>query len=147
MSTVTQAAVTGRLGQSTPRPDGVSKVQGSFEFSSDHRVEGALWGATLRSPHPHARIVRLDVTAAWRIAGVEVVITAADVPGVPTYGLISSDQPVFAAEVVRYVGEPVAAVAAADAETCRRALAAIEVEYEVLEPLVDPELEIGRAHV
>ncbi|HAP75284.1 MAG TPA: xanthine dehydrogenase subunit D, partial [Acidimicrobiaceae bacterium] len=64
---------------------------------------------------------------------------AADVPGKPTYGLISSDQPVFAAEVVRYVGEPIAAVAADHPATCRRALAAIVVEYEVLEPLTDPE--------
>ncbi|MFZ9629075.1 MAG: xanthine dehydrogenase subunit D [Ilumatobacteraceae bacterium] len=142
MSVASQTAISGRLGQSTLRPDGVAKVQGSFEFSSDHRVEGALWGGTLRSPHPYARIVRLDVTAAWQIPGVEVVLTAADVPGLPTYGLIASDQPVFASDVVRYVGEPVAAVAASDAETCHRALAAIVVEYEPLTPLVDPELAV-----
>lgn len=132
----------GALGTSPTRPDGIAKVQGSFEFSSDLQADGALWGATLRSPHPYARIVAIDVTPAWKIAGVEAVITAPDIPGKLTYGLIDDDQPVFAADVVRYVGEPVAAVAADHPETCRRALAAIVVEYEVLTPLLDPELAI-----
>jgi xanthine dehydrogenase D subunit len=136
----------GRIGDSPGRPDGIPKVQGSFAFSSDLGADGALWGATLRSPHPHARIVRIDPSPAWKIAGVETVITAEDVPGAPTYGLISQDQPVFARDVVRYVGEPVAAVAADHPETCRRALAAIIVEYEVLEPLVDPERAIDGSH-
>lgn len=127
------------IGASPTRPDGIAKVQGSFEFSSDLGGDGVLWGATLRSPHPYARIVRIDVSPAWRISGVEAVVTADDVPGKATYGLIDQDQPVFASDVVRYVGEPVAAVAADHPETCRRALAAIVVEYEVLEPLLDPE--------
>ena len=127
------------LGTSPVRPDGIAKVQGSFEFSSDLGGDGVLWGATLRSPHPHARIVSIDVSPAWRISGVEAVITADDVPGTATYGLIEQDQPVFARGHVRYVGEPVAAVAADHPETCRRALAAIVVEYEVLTPLLDPE--------
>lgn len=131
------------LGNSPTRPDGVAKVQGSFEFSSDLGGDGVLWGATLRSPHPFARIVRIDVGPAWRIAGVEAVITADDVPGAMTYGLIDQDQPVFARDVVRYVGEPVAAVAADHPETCRRALEAIIVEYEVLEPVLDPEAVIA----
>ena len=136
----------GRIGDSAVRPDGIPKVQGSFAFSSDLSAEGCLWGATLRSPHPHARIVRIDVSPAWRIPGVEVVITADDVPGVPTYGLIAQDQPVFARDVVRYVGEPIAAVAADHPETCRRALAAIIVDYELLEPLVDAERAIDGSH-
>jgi len=129
----------GRIGESPPRPDGLAKTQGRFAFSSDLWAEGMLWGKTLRSPHAHARITAIDVSAAWRIPGVEVVVTAADVPGKATYGLISSDQPVFAADVVRYVGEPVAAVAADHPDTCRRAIEAIVVDYEVLEPLVDAE--------
>jgi xanthine dehydrogenase D subunit len=127
------------LGASALRPDGVAKVQGSFQFSSDLGGDGVLWGATLRSPHPYARIVRIDVSPAWRIAGVEAVITADDVPGQMTYGLIDQDQPVFATDIVRYVGEPIAAVAADHPETCRRALDAIVVEYEVLEPVLDAE--------
>ena len=147
MSTATQEGViSGRLGDSPARPDGVAKVQGSFAFSGDLSADGFLWGATLRSPHPYARIVRIDVSPAWRIDGVATVITAEDVPGKTTYGLISSDQPVFATDVVRYVGEPIAAVAADHPETCRRALEAIVVEYEVLTPLTDPERAIDGSH-
>ncbi|MFM9173529.1 MAG: xanthine dehydrogenase subunit D, partial [Acidimicrobiaceae bacterium] len=130
------------LGTSALRPDGTAKVQGQFEFSSDLNAENMLWGATLRSPHPYARIVSIDLSAAYKITGVEAIITADDVPGKKTYGLISSDQPVFATDFVRYVGEPIAAVAADHPETCRRALAAINIEFEVLEPLTDAELAI-----
>jgi xanthine dehydrogenase D subunit len=142
MSTSQITRTGGRIGDSVARPDGMSKVQGGFAFTSDLHVEGCLWGATLRSPHAHARIVSIDVTGAWKIAGVEAIVAADDVPGKDTYGLISSDQPVFASEVVRYIGEPIAAVAADHPETCRRALDAIVVVYEVLAPLVDPEAAI-----
>lgn len=138
--------VTGRLGDSPVRPDGVAKVQGSFAFSGDLSADGFLWGATLRSPHPYARIIGIDLSGAWRIDGVQAIVTADDVPGVATYGLIAQDQPVFARDVVRFVGEPVAAVAANHPETCRRALDAIVVHYEVLEPLIDPQLAIDGAH-
>jgi xanthine dehydrogenase D subunit len=147
VGTVTGARVApGRLGDSAVRPDGIAKVQGSFEFSGDLTADGFLWGATLRSPHPYARIVRIDVSGAWKVNGVEAVITADDVPGVPTYGLIDQDQPVFASEYVRFVGEPVAAVAANHPDACRRALEAIVVEYEVLEPLIDPEHAVDGSH-
>ena len=140
MSAVTSERVhAGRLGDSAPRPDGVAKAQGTFEFAGDISADGFLWGATLRSPHPYARIVGIDVSGAWKINGVESVITADDVPGKSTYGLISDDQPVFARDVVRYVGEPIAAVAGSHPEVCRRALEAIVVQYELLEPLTDPE--------
>ncbi|MFM8794632.1 MAG: xanthine dehydrogenase subunit D [Acidimicrobiales bacterium] len=127
------------LGQSALRPDGAAKVRGEFAFSSDMWHDGMLWGATLRSPHPHARIVSIDSSPALLVPGVSAVVTAADVPGQMHYGLISEDQPVFASDVVRYMGEPVAAVAADHPDTCRRALAAIVVTYEVLEPVHDPE--------
>jgi xanthine dehydrogenase D subunit len=137
----------GTLGTNASRPDGVAKVQGGFAFSSDMWADNMLWGATLRSPHPYARIVSIDVTAAWAIPGVETIITAEDVPGKPTYGLIMQDQPVFATvgDFVRYAGEPLAAVAADHPETCKRALAAIKVEYEVLQPVTDPEACISGA--
>ena len=131
----------GTLGTSASRPDGVAKVQGGFAFSSDMWADNMLWGATLRSPHPYARIIAIDVSGAYAIDGVTTVITAADVPGKLTYGLIVQDQPVFAAigDTVRYSGEPIAAVAADHPETCQRALAAIKVSYEVLTPVTDPE--------
>ncbi len=146
VTTPTESGRPGTIGTSPTRPDGVAKVQGRFEFSSDLSADGCLWGATLRSPHPFARIVSIDVSAAWQIDGVETVITAADVPGAMHYGLIAHDQPVFASEVVRYVGEPIAAVAADHPETCRRALDAIVVQYELLDPLLDPERAIDGSH-
>jgi len=138
VSTPTRA---GTLGTNAHRPDGVAKVQGGFAFSSDMWSENMLWGATLRSPHPYAKIISIDDSAALAIDGVECVVTAQDVPGNPYYGLIMSDQPVFAAigDTVRYCGEPIAAVAADHPETCKRALAAIKVVYEILTPVTNPQ--------
>lgn len=127
------------LGTNAPRPDGAAKVSGQFAFSSDMGHDNMLWGATLRSPHAHAAIISIDTSKAALVPGVAVVVTAADVPGQSTYGLISSDQPVFAKDVVRYMGEPVAAVAADHPETARRALELIEVHYQPLEVLSDAE--------
>ncbi len=129
-----------RIGESTPRPDGVPKVTGSFAFSSDLHHDRMLWGGTLRSPHAAARIRGIDVGPALALAGVYAVLTHEDVPGSPTYGLIQQDQPVLASDVVRYEGEPVVVVAADHPDTVRRALSAIEVDWEPTEPLVDPEL-------
>jgi xanthine dehydrogenase D subunit len=132
-------AVSGGIGESAARPDGGPKVRGEFEFAGDLWADGMLWGATLRSPHPSARIVSIDIGPALAIPGVATVITADDVPGSATYGLEERDQPVFASDVVRYAGEPIAAVAADHPDTARRAVAAIVVAYEVLEPVLDPE--------
>lgn len=143
MSTLTTRSIRpGTLGTSAVRPDATAKVTGGFAFSSDMWADGMLWGATLRSPHPRARIRSIDVSAALAIPGVSCVLTADDVSGQLTYGLIVQDQPVFArvGDEVRYVGEPVAAVAADHPETCRQALAAIRVDYEVLVPVTDPEV-------
>jgi xanthine dehydrogenase D subunit len=97
-----------------------------------------LWGHIVRSPHPAAVIRGIDVSGALRIPGVRAVLTADDVPGRKTFGLDYPDQPVFAWEVVRYLGEPVAAVAADHPETARRAATAIVVDYAPTEPLTDP---------
>ena len=104
----------GALGTSPTRPDGIAKVQGTFEFSSDISADGCLFGATLRSPHPHARIVSIDLSAAWKIDGVQAIVTAEDVPGKLTYGLISQDQPVFANDVFRSFRQPIAPLASDD---------------------------------
>ena len=128
----------GRLGESVARPDGVPKVRGQFAFSSDLFAEGMLWAHIVRSPHPSAVIRNIDVSAALRMPGVRAVITSDDIPGRKTFGLDYPDQPVFAWEVIRYLGEAVAAVAADHPETARRAAAAIVVEYEPTEPLTDP---------
>lgn len=127
------------VGTNAARPDGPPKVAGTFAFSSDLFAQQMLWGRTLRSPHPSARIRAIDVSEAAAMAGVHAVVTADDVPGKPTYGLEHPDQPVFASDVVRYQGEPVAAVAADHPELAWRATQAIRVDYEVLDPLVDAE--------
>lgn len=134
------------LGTSAKRPDGDAKVKGDFSFTSDMWADNMLWGATLRSPHPYARIVSIDLSEALKVDGVEAIVTADDVPGQLTYGLISSDQPVFARDVVRYMGEPIAAVAADHPETCRRALQAIKVVFEVMNPLTDAEQSLNPAN-
>jgi len=130
------------VGTSSSRPDGIPKVKGQFAFSSDLWADGMLWGRTLRSPHPSARIRDLDTEAARRIPGVHAVLTADDVPGEPNYGLEHADQPVFASDVIRYQGEAVAAVAADHPEIAWRAVQAIEVDYEPTAAVVDPEAAI-----
>ncbi|MFL6033169.1 MAG: xanthine dehydrogenase subunit D [Rubrobacteraceae bacterium] len=129
----------GRVGEHAERADGVPKVKGEFEYSSDLWMDGMLWGATLRSPHPHANIWSIDTSEAEALLGVHAVLTHEDVPGRKVYGMEVPDQPVLAWERVRYQGEPVAVVAADHPETARRALEKISVEYEVLDPLTDPE--------
>jgi CO/xanthine dehydrogenase Mo-binding subunit len=129
----------GKVGDRLLRDDAVPKVKGEFDYSSDLSAHGMLWGDTLRSPHAHARIVSIDLSKALSLAGIHAVLTHIDVPGRKTYGLEFPDQPVLAMERVRYVGEPVAIVAADHPEQARRALAAIEVEYEPLDPVVDME--------
>ena len=129
-----------RIGESAPRPDGIPKVRGQFAFSGDLFAEGMLWGHMVRSPHPAATIRGIDVSKALAIPGVRAAITSDDVPGRKTYGLDYPDQPVFAWDVVRFMGEPVAAVAADHPETARRAAAAVVVDYVPTEPLTDCEI-------
>ncbi|MGY1692826.1 xanthine dehydrogenase subunit D [Geodermatophilus sp. SYSU D01105] len=128
----------GRIGESAPRPDATLKVTGEFAYASDLWHDDMVWGVTLRSPHPSARIRRIDVSEALTVPGVTAVLTADDVPGENAYGLEHADQPVLAADVVRYEGEPVALVAADHPETARRAAARIRVDYEMLPAVTDP---------
>jgi xanthine dehydrogenase D subunit len=137
----------GVVGTSPLRPDGIPKLQGSFEYAQDLGAEGMLWAATVRSPHPRARIVSVDLAPALAMGGVHACLTADDVPGRATFGLEHPDQPVLAVGEARFWGEPVAVVAADDPDTARRAASAIEVVYEPLEALTDPEEADGRDEV
>ena len=132
------------IGDSPARPDGIAKVQGSFAFSSrpaDRRLPVGRDAALAAPVRPHRRASTRR--RRWRSPACRRRRSPPTTcPASSTYGLIAADQPVFASDVVRYVGEPVAAVAADHPETCRRALAAIVVEYEVLDPLIDPEAAI-----
>ncbi|MBY3554234.1 xanthine dehydrogenase subunit D [Modestobacter lapidis] len=133
----------GGVGDDAERPDGVLKVRGEFAYGSDLWMADMLWGATLRSPHPYARIRSVDTSAALATPGVRAVLTADDVPGEKVYGLELADQPVLALDVVRYQGEPVALVAADHPETARLAATRIRVDYEVWEPVTDARTALG----
>src|SRR4029077_9842459 len=137
--------VTGRVGEAVRRPDADLKTRGEFPYSSDLQVDGMLWGTTVRSPHPYARIVSIDGGEARSMPGVQAVLTHKDVSGRNAYGLEIPDQPVLAAGMVRYWGEAVALVAADHPEQARRAAHAVRVEYDVLQPLTDPEVALTDA--
>lgn len=137
----------GAIGKSVLRPDGVPKLRGEFEYAQDLRAEGMLWASTVRSHHARARIVSIDVAPALAMGGVHACLTSEDVPGRATFGLEHPDQPVLAGDEVRFWGEPVAVVAAEDRETARRAAKLVEVVYEPLEPLTDPEEADAREEV
>ncbi|MGC8613050.1 MAG: xanthine dehydrogenase family protein molybdopterin-binding subunit [Conexivisphaera sp.] len=119
------------IGTSIPKIDARDRVRGSPRFPTDLLMEGMLHGRALRSPHPHARILRIDTSAAEAAPGVRAVLTARDVP-FNRFGAVVPDIPVLAEDVVRYVGEPVALVAAETEEDAERALELIRVEYEPL---------------
>ena len=129
-----------QIGQPHERPDAVDKVTGAAQYTDDYSFEGMLFGATLRSQHPHARIRAVNTDMARALAGVHAVLTHADVPGDPRHGLVENDWPVFAggAYPARYVGDAIALVVAETAEIAQQALALIEVEYEVLTAVTDP---------
>lgn len=114
------------VGQSIARVDGVEKVTGKAKFTGDLVIPGILHGKILRSPYAHARIKSIDASRAEALPGVAAVLTAADISNTKPY---YSGRPVIAIEKVRYVGEPVAAVAAADLRTAEEALALIHVDY------------------
>jgi CO/xanthine dehydrogenase Mo-binding subunit len=129
----------GRIGEVVPRTDGIPKTNGQFAYASDLWQAGMLWGHTVRSPHAHARIVEVDLSAALAMPGVHAVLTHDDVPGQKTYGLEFPDQPVLAIDRVRYYGEPIVLVAAEHPEQARRAAEKVRIEYEPLELVSDPE--------
>jgi CO/xanthine dehydrogenase Mo-binding subunit len=125
------------VGSPRRRDDVSAKVRGEFEYAPDVSDPGMLWGATLRSVHPHALIRRVDLKAAERMPGVHAVLAAWHVP-YNLCGMVVADTPVLADDRVRYVGEPVAIVAADDPILARRAADAIEVDYDVLPAVLDP---------
>ena len=128
--------VTRVVGRSLPRVDAPGRVSGTAVYAADFALPGMLHGKVLRSTVPHARLVRIDTARARALPGVRAVITAADVPDV-RYGGALKDETVFATDRVRYVGQPLAAVAASTLEAAEAAVAAIDVAYEPLPPVLD----------
>jgi aerobic-type carbon monoxide dehydrogenase small subunit (CoxS/CutS family) len=127
------------IGANVRRLDAPSKVSGRLKYAADMKLPDMLQMQVLRSPHAHARILSIDTSEAEAMDGVACVITSADVPGTDGFGVFVHDQPIMARGKVRHVGEAVAAVAAEDLVTARRAVSKIKVEYEELPGLFDPE--------
>src|SRR5258706_15022628 len=119
------------VGKDVPRTDAVPKVTGTAQYVADLHFPGMLHAAVLRSPHPHARIVSIDVSAAAAMPGVKIVVTGEDTAQ-RKWGAFRPDLYPLAIDKVRYVGDEVAAVAATDPETARAAVDRIAVQYEVL---------------
>ena len=129
---------TSPVGESKTRIDAREKVTGAAIFADDIQFGNALLHARIkRSPHPHALIKKLDVSKARALPGVKAVVTGEEYPAL--IGLYLKDRHIFCRDRVRYVGDPVAGVAATSEEIAEKALDLIEVEYEVLEPVLDPE--------
>ena len=148
----------GRRGESIPEPtaeggvgarlaryEAVRSALGERPYVDDLTRPGLLHGALALSRHARARVLRIDTSRALAHPGVAAVLTAADVPGERWYGLIEQDWPGFVAvgEEVRYVGDVLAAVAACDRHTARAAAALVEVEYEVLPAVLDPDASLA----
>ena len=125
------------IGRSVPRLDAEEKVTGAARYTADIDLPQTLWGAALRSPLPHARIVNIDVSRALAAPGVHAVLTGDDVRGI-RYGRRLYDVPILAEDKVRFIGERVAAVAAVDRDAAEEALLLIDVEYEELPAVFEP---------
>jgi len=131
------------VGTSVTRIDALEKVTGRARYAPDLRFPGMLHAKTLRSPYPHARVVSIDASRAKKLSGVRAILSASDVPRVVgTWFNLRSDKELaklFNRDAkVRFIGDPVLAVAAVDEETALEALDLIQVEYEVLKPVFDP---------
>jgi len=127
------------ISRSVPPIDVREKVTGEAKYTDDYVFEGMLIARTLRSPYPHARILSIDTSQAAALPGVAALLTHKDVPGENLHGLVYRDWPVLCDDVVRYVGDAVAIVAAEDAEIAAQALELIKVDYEPLPVVADPE--------
>ncbi|MBM2832215.1 MAG: coxL [Dehalococcoidia bacterium] len=126
------------IGRSLPRVDGIEKVTGRANYTDDFKASRMLFAKILRSPYPHAMVLGIDASRARKLAGVKAVLTGADVPD-EKLGISVRDRFILARDVVRFVGEPVAAVAADTVDTAEEALDLIEVDYKELPAIFDVE--------
>jgi len=120
------------------RPDLPGKIAAQMPYLTDARRGDMLVGATLRLDVPHARILSIDTSAAEALPGVKAVVTHRDIQGENSFGIVFPDQPALCSDKVRYLGDPVAGVAATDRETALKALELIKVDYEALPSVGDP---------
>lgn len=118
------------------RPDGKEKVTGALKYLTDLSFPNMLYGKIARSPFPHARILSISTEKARQLPGVQAIVTHKDIPGLNGFGIVTPDQPVLCKDIVRYVGDAVAAVAADSIDIAKRAIELIDVQYEPL-PVLD----------
>src|SRR5712691_26722 len=132
------------LGRRLPKVNAWAHLTGTARYADDIDLPRMLYGRLLRSTRPHARIVKIDVSRALAHPGVVAIVTGADMP--EKMGIMPStqDETALAVDKVRYVGEPVAAIAALDEDTAYEALSLIDVDYEPLEPVFTIEEALGR---
>lgn len=133
-----EGAEKGAIGRSLIKWDGIPKVTGAASFAADLSRAGMLFGAMVWSPHPHAEVKEVAPGPALEVEGVVAVLTAKDIPGASSYGVIVKDQSFLATQKVRYVGDPVAVVLAEKEEAARRGARKVRVHYELLPPVFDP---------
>src|SRR5438046_6178859 len=128
-----------QVGTRPLRPDGVDKVTGRAKYGADASAPGQLVGRVLRSPHAHARIVKIDTSKAEKLKGVKAIVTSADLPDLTAgdKGMYDILENCMARGTAFYEGHAVAAVAAIDARTAKEALKLIKVDYEVLPHVTD----------
>jgi len=133
------------VGKPLQKVDGLAKATGALQYADDIVLPGMLHAKTLRSPHAHANIKRIDVSKALALPGVHAVVTGAEMPIL--FGVIpwTQDENALAVDRVRFIGDPVAAVAAIDEDTANAACRLIEVEYELLHAYYDPREALARA--
>ena len=128
----------GLIGQPVARMDALQKATGTALYADDIAVDGCCFLKVLRSPHPHARILKIDKAEAEQAPGVVAVFTAEDVDGTNILKMAADDQPLLCRDKVRFIGDPLAAVVAVSEGEALRALELIEVSYEPLEPVLTP---------
>ncbi len=135
------------IGKPLPKVDGLDKCLGRTKYADDLFLPRMLYAKLLRSTHPHARILNIDTARAEKYPGVVAVLTGREMP--EKFGIlpVSQDEEALAVEKVRYVGDPVAAVAAVDEETAEAALELIDVEYEPLPSIMSIEEALGQERV
>src|SRR5512145_684815 len=125
------------VGRRLPRPEAPAQVRGVSSSAAELSLPGQLHVVVVRSPHPHARIVRVEVASAKAVAGVRAVLTSAQLPGRDRVPFLQQDWPLLAGEYVRHAGEPVAIVAAESLRAAEKAADLVAVEYEPLDALLD----------
>jgi CO/xanthine dehydrogenase Mo-binding subunit len=128
-----------QVGVEIPKVDALEKVLGETRYGADLPIKDPLHLKVVRSLKPHAKILKIQLEEALKVEGLERIFTAKDIPGKNLIGIITKDQPILATDRVRYVGDPIALVAARTEEAAEKAAKRVVVLYEDLPAVTNPE--------